>query len=128
MVNKDEGGRGLVSPPPPTAYLAMLPEATSLISPFRSTKSMKIPLEILMCVAELAPPHLTPLAPPTTLRVIQLLNINSVWQQTAGFETDSGFLQRGVFFLVFFFQMQAVHLTGAAFTVFFGAVNVSCIH
>lgn len=85
----------------------MLPEAATLrvaaglISQFRSTKSMKIPLEILMCVAELAGPPRPP-SPPLT--VIQLLNINSVWQQTVGFKADGGFLQSGgVLFFLFFF-------------------------
>lgn len=89
------------SPPPPASHLKMPPEATtlsvaeSLISPFRSTKSMKIPLEILMCVTELASPS-TPQTIPNPPRMIQLLNINSVWHRAVGFKVDSGFLQRGV--------------------------------
>lgn len=96
-----------VKMPPQAATLRV---AASLISPFRSTKSTKIPLEILMCVAELTNPlHQHP--PPLT--VVQLLNINSVWQQTVGFwgrrwiHAETG-RERCFFFGFFFLRRQYI--------------------
>lgn len=107
MVNEDGRRVGLLvsdfhsfQTPPPASHLETLPEAVTLaaaeilISPFRSTKSMKISLEIPMCIAELAsPPHQQP--PSNPPRMIQLLNIKSVWHRTLAFKADGGFQQRG---------------------------------